>query len=89
VPRDIHPVWQRIVAHEGQAFTLTRGQVFTYEVLGNYLRPAGRVRHLSKTNFQKALQRVPFVNTASVGDLQGPSYVFAILMDERIRAGNW
>jgi hypothetical protein len=69
--------------------TLIRGQTFQYEVPGNYLRPIGRVRHLSKTNFAKALERVPFTDTRSVGDLQGPSYVYAILMDERIRRGDW
>ena len=53
------------------------------------LRPIGRVRHLSRTNFGKALDRLPLENTGSVRDLQGPSYVFAILMDDRIRRGEW
>ena len=55
-----------------------------YEVPGNYLRPVGRVRRLSRTNFERARPRLPFENTTDVKDLQGPSYVYAILMDSRI-----
>lgn len=88
---DIGIVWSRIEAHAGEEFTLTRGDTFQYEVPvpGNYLRPIGRVRHLSRTNFAKALDRLPLENTRSVADLQGPSYVFAILMDHRIRRSDW
>lgn len=87
--RTIDEIWRRIERHAGEDFTLTMGDVFQYEVPGNYLRPLGRVRHLSKTNFSKALDRLPFENTRSVSDLQGPSYVFAILMDRRIRGADW
>ena len=82
-------MWSRIESHAGEDFTLIGGQVFQYELPGNYLRPLGRVRHLSRANFAKALDRLPLSNTSAVRDLQGPSYVFAILMDDRIRAGDW
>jgi hypothetical protein len=85
----IDSVWGRISSHAGEDFTLSRGEAFQYEVSGRTLRPVGRVRHLSRTNFEKALRRVPLANTISVKDLQGPSYVFAILMDARIRDGDW
>jgi hypothetical protein len=87
--RSIADVWPRIEAHAGEDFKLIGGQVCQYEVPGNYLRPIGRVRHLSRTNFAKALDRLPLANTGSVRDLQGPSYVFAILMDKRIRRSDW
>ena len=87
--RSIADVWSRIESHAGEDFKLIGGKIFQYEVPGNYLRPIGRVRHLSKSNFAKALDRLPFENTGSVRDLQGPSYVFAILMDDRIRRGDW
>jgi hypothetical protein len=89
VARGIEEIWARIAAHEGETFTLVRGQRFTYEVPGNYLRPVGRVRHLSKTNFAKALPRLPLENLGSIRDLQGASYVYAILMDNRIRRRDW
>lgn len=87
--RSIGEIWARIEAHAGEEFRLRQGKVFTYEVPGNYLRPVGRVRHLSKSNFEKALRRVPFENTTSIRDLQGSSYVYAILMDKRIRRNDW
>jgi hypothetical protein len=89
VTHSIGDVWPRIEAHAGEDFKLIGRRVFQYEVPGNYLRPIGRVRHLSRTNFSKALDRLPLHNTGSVRDLQGPSYVFAILMDDRIRRGEW
>ena len=85
----IDAVWSRIERHAGEEFTLRRGDRFTYEVPGNYLRPVGRVRHLSKSNFAKALPRLPLENTTGIKDLQGSSYVYAILMDDRIRSGDW
>jgi hypothetical protein len=87
--RNVNEIWSRIERHAGEDFRLIGGKVFSYEVPGNYLRPIGRVRHLSKTNFGKALERVPLDNTGSVSDLQGPSYVYAILMDPRIRQSDW
>ncbi len=56
---DIGTVWSRIEAHAGEDFRLVRGDLFQYEVPGNYLLPVGRVRHLSRTNFAKALDRLP------------------------------
>jgi dephospho-CoA kinase len=85
----IETVWGRVRAHAGEPFTLVRGARFEYEMFDNYLRPVGRVRGLSRSNFAKALARVPFQNTRDISDLQGASYVFAILMDERIRRGDW
>jgi hypothetical protein len=89
MPYGVDDVWRRIAAHAGEDFTLRRGGVFQYEIFEGYLRPVGRVRHLSRTNFGKALPRLPLTNTTDVSDLQGPSYVFAILMDDRIRRQDW
>jgi hypothetical protein len=86
---DLETVWERIRRHAGEPFRLVTGPEFTYEVPGNYLRPVGRVRHLSKTNFGKALPRLPLRQTTDVKDLQGSSYLFAILMDPRISRGEW
>jgi len=48
---DLTTVWSRIRQHEGEGFQLIRGDVFTYEMFDNFLRPVGLVRHLSGTNF--------------------------------------
>ena len=76
--------WDRICRHVGETFTLARGQQFTYQVIGNNVLPIGRQRQLHKGNFARAHARMPLRATTDIKDLQGSSYVFAILTDHRI-----
>ncbi|TCN40506.1 hypothetical protein EV644_106435 [Kribbella orskensis] len=69
--------------------SLRPGLAFTYDVPGNYLRPSRTVRHLSKTNFARALEAMPAVGPGAIPARQGSSYTWAILMDDRIRSGDW
>jgi hypothetical protein len=82
-------VWKRIVGHSGEPFHQLRGKEFTYEARGRtiYLHTTNRM--ISRTAIEKALQRVPLANTASVQDLSAPSYIYGILMDGRIRSRDW
>ena len=82
-------VWRRIQRHEGETFRQIRGGKFKYEVVGNnvVLDRTNRVLHISK--FEKAYELVPLENTKPVQHLQGPSYLYAILMDDRIRQNDW
>lgn len=82
-------VWRRIIAREGDTFRLVRGQTFTYKVDGKVLRPSTVNQNLSRATFERALERVPLLSTADVQDLRGPSYLYAILMDDRIRERDW
>jgi len=77
-------IWDRICRHAGEIFTLTRGQQFSYQVTGNNVLPAGRQRQLHKGNFARAHSRMPLRATTDIKDVQGSSYVFAILTDRRI-----
>lgn len=85
----IDDVWQRIQAHAGQQFRQIRGQAFTYEAHEGYLVPSTTEQNLAKSQFAAALELVPLKNSASIQHLRGPSYLFAILMDQRIRQGDW
>jgi hypothetical protein len=85
----INIVWSRIKAHVGQTFHQIRGGAFTYEVLSDHVRPDRTNHQIPKSHFEKALAYVPLINTVPVQHLRGPSYIYAILMDERIRQGNW
>jgi hypothetical protein len=38
---------------------------------------------------QPSIWGYPLPNTVPVQNLQGPSYLYAILMDSRIRDGDW
>ena len=87
---DIDVVWARILAHQGQVFHQSLGQAFTYEVSGNALMPSTVKAKIYKSQFAKALTNVPFSKVSDVpAGVFGPSYVYAILMDRRIRQDDW
>lgn len=82
-------VWARIESHAGEKFVQIRGGEFTYEVLGGYVVPDRTNQQLPKSHFEEAFGLVPLENTVPVQHLRGPSYIYAILMDERIRGNDW
>ena len=85
----IEMVWSRIKRHAGEDFTTKTGLPFTYEVPGNYLRVNRANRSLSRTNFEKALAAMPADGPGAIKDRQGSAYTWAILMDPRVRVGEW
>ena len=82
-------VWERIKEHEGETFTQIKGKKFTYEVQGNSLKPNTVNRIIPNSEIKKALNFVPLPNTVVIHNLQAPSYLYAILMDKRIRENLW
>ena len=86
-------VWQRIVSHQGEQFQTVRGLPFTFEVEGSgiwFFRDGKRVnRKLTRTQFEVALSRCPLARTTEISDLMDYPYVFAALMDRRIRGQEW
>lgn len=85
----IDKVWLRIKAHEGETFHQIKGARFRYSVIGNAIKPDRTNRSISKCDFEKALVYVPLMNTVPLQRLQGPSYLYALLMDKRIRGSDW
>ena len=84
---EIEAVWKRIEAHAGEEFRQVRGGKFTYRVEGGSVCPDRTNRNLGKSQFAQALDRRPLTSTLQLQDLQGPSYLFAILTDSRIAVG--
>jgi hypothetical protein len=82
-------IWSRIKVHAGETFTQIRGGKFTYEIVGDSIIPNRTNRLLPKSHFEKAFHLVPLKNTVPIQHLQGPSYLYAILMDWRIRGNDW
>jgi hypothetical protein len=76
-------VWSRVVAAEGQEFRQVRGKAFTYSVQGNAVVPSTTNRVLPRALFERAWERLPVAGPGELQDLQGPSYLFAILSDCR------
>ena len=81
----INTVWARIKALEGQPFHQVRGKEYTYTLVGNAIRPDGINQNITMTEFTKALDLLPLENTTPVQHLRGPSYIYSILMDPRVR----
>jgi hypothetical protein len=77
-------VWARICACEGEVFYQKRGQPFTYSVVGSSLLPSTTNRMLPRSQFVEASTRLPVSGPGELNDLQGPSYLYAILTDQRI-----
>jgi hypothetical protein len=82
-------VWQRIVAHAGEPFHQIRGGEFRYQVAGQYLRLDRTNQPIPYGHLEEAHHMVPLPNTTVVQHLRAPSYIYAILMDPRIRQQSW
>jgi hypothetical protein len=81
---EIDTVWTRINSHAGETFRQVRGGEFRYRVEGDCVIPNRTNRQLPKSHFEKALRRMPVTGPGELQDLQGPSYLYAILTDPRI-----
>lgn len=77
--------WRAICAFEGEEFETIRGLTFRYSVEGNMLRTTRTDYGLSRATFVQAWGRMPVDGPGKLADLRGPSYVWAILSDDRIR----
>ncbi|WP_193612495.1 hypothetical protein [Nocardioides lijunqiniae] len=90
---ELDDIWDRIRRSAGEPFSTSTGLPFTYRVPGNYLRVErdGREinRSLSRTNFENATRSMPAAKPSELKRSQGSAYTWAILMDQRIRRGDW
>lgn len=77
--------WQRIQDLSGQIFTTVRGKPFSYQALAHGVSMNTTNRVLPRSDFQRAFERFPVSGPGALQDLQGPSYIYAILMDARVR----
>ncbi|MGG1679520.1 hypothetical protein ACIFOT_27925 [Neobacillus sp. NRS-1170] len=85
----IEEIWERIRSCEGETFKQIKGGEFYYTIKSNQLHLSRTNRIISKGIIEQALVHVPFENTVPLQNLQAPSYIFAILMDKRIRKNDW
>jgi hypothetical protein len=88
---NITTVWERIQTHGGQLFHTVRGIPFEYHGKNNYIILQNTLRNIPRSDFAKALPHLPLSSTAEAQSLgvQGPAYLYAILMDPRIRLTDW
>jgi hypothetical protein len=86
-------VWDRIKTHQGEDFSTARGLPFTYLIEGAgiwFFREGRRInRKLTRTQVDAAIVRCPLSSTTEIKDLMDYAYLFALLMDARIRGQAW
>ena len=83
---DFEQVWARIQAYGGKELHTIRGLAFTYTVSGATAETRRTDFPLSKTDFRAAHEAMPVTGPGEIKTLvRGPSYVFDILTDPRIR----
>ena len=86
-------VWLRIQEHQGEPFYTVTGLPFTFEVEGNgiwFFRDKKRVnRKLTRTQVEVAISLCPLKSTTEIKHLMDYPYLFAVLMDRRIRGAAW
>ena len=82
-------IWARIKAHQGETFRQIRGGEFKYTVTASAIIPDRTNQNIPRTHLEEAAQLLPLENTVPVQHLRGPSYIYAVLMDSRIRKADW
>lgn len=82
-------IWRRITQRSGETFTQIRGGEFTYEVTEGSLIPDRTNQIIPRSHFEQAAELLPFESTVPLQHLRGPSYIYAVLMDRRIRQSDW
>ena len=80
----IQDIWNKIVAYQGQEFRQIRGKAFTYSIRGNMIVLHTTNRQIPKSDVAKALPLLPLTSTVALQSRQAPSYLYALLTDERI-----
>jgi hypothetical protein len=77
-------MWSRIESNAGETFRQKRGGEFAYAIVHGCVVPDRTNRQLPKSQFAKAFDRMPIDGPRALQDLQGPSYLYAVLTDQRI-----
>ncbi len=86
-------VWGRIESHQREEFKTATKLPFTYEVEGAgiwFFRDGRRInRKLTRSQVDKAIARCPLASTTEIKDLIDYPYLYALLIDRRIRGQAW
>lgn len=81
---DFDDVWRRVVENAGREFHQYRGKVFMYSLQGRAISLSTTNQVIGRNEIKKAWEREPR-KVSDLQDLRGPSYLFAIVTDPRIR----
>lgn len=83
---DIITIWKNILEHQGETFHTVRGKSCSYIISGNQIVLQNTNRNIPRSNIEQALTVInPSVSKFESINLQGPSYIMAIITDPRIK----
>jgi hypothetical protein len=86
----IDEVWARLKTYETESFVTKRGLPFKYTISGAVFHPNRTTYNISRGEFGKALALAPFDGPGVISKIvRGPTYVWAVLHDARIRVQDW
>lgn len=77
--------WAKVQQHSGETFTTVTGREFRYEAHAGGVEMLTTNRILPRSAFEAAFARMPVAGPGAFHDLQGPSYLYAILTDPRVQ----
>jgi len=77
-------IWSRTLLAAGEEFLTITGKPFTYAIVRGAVVLENTARVLARSQFERAAVRASISGPGQLQDLQGPSYVFAILTDRRV-----
>ena len=78
-------IWNNIMVNEGNPFRTISGKEFIYRIDGNKIITNRTNRNISKNDIEKAYNKLPLGGPGEISNLvQGSSYIWAILNDNRI-----
>ncbi|MEV1144259.1 hypothetical protein [Micromonospora sp. NPDC049799] len=82
---DVDEVWEAITKHAGQTFWTVSGLPFHYQVDGDRLLTDRTQYWLHRSQVKAALDLWPVAGPGALNNVvRGPSYLYALLADQRI-----
>lgn len=83
-------IFSRIKAYQNKLFHTKTGLEFSYSIDGNGFYPSRKKYRISISDIEKAYKLVPFDGPGVVNEIvRGPTYLWAVLHDPRIRKKVW
>ena len=84
--KNINNVWEKINLHAGETFRTVKGIPYDFHVVGDYIRLHNTNWSIPKKDVENALLvKEPTVSKFQKAGFQGPSYLYGIITDKRIK----
>ncbi len=84
--KNVDYIWENIKRHSGETFKTVTGIPYDFHVDGEYIRLHNTNWSIPKKDIENALLvKEPTVSKFKKAGFQGPSYLYGIITDNRIK----